>query len=177
MLKDLKDVDYKILFELMKNARLSDRQLAKRIGVSQPTVTRRRTVLEKELIDGYSAIPKWEKLGYDVLAITLVKNKVVFTSKEHYETVRQRGIEWLMNHRNIIFGGAIEGMGINSFIMSIHRTYADYGEFLRELRIDMGSLIDDVQTLLVDLTAKARIKPLSFTYLAAVDSVNTQPKF
>jgi DNA-binding Lrp family transcriptional regulator len=52
IMSTLKDVDLKILSELMKNSKASDRQLAKKIGVSQPTVTRRRARLERELIDG-----------------------------------------------------------------------------------------------------------------------------
>jgi DNA-binding Lrp family transcriptional regulator len=66
-MKELKPLDYKLLSELIKNSRRSDRELAKAIGVSQPTITRRRALIEKELIDGYTAIPKWEKLGYELL--------------------------------------------------------------------------------------------------------------
>ena len=44
----LKKIDYRILAELMKNSRLSDRELAKRMRVSQPTVSRIRTQLEKD---------------------------------------------------------------------------------------------------------------------------------
>jgi len=42
----LKVIDYKILFELTKNSKISDRKLAKKVGVSQPTITRRRAKLE-----------------------------------------------------------------------------------------------------------------------------------
>ena len=48
-MKDLKPIDYKILFELMKDSHRSDRQLAKALGVSQPTVTRRRAMLRRKL--------------------------------------------------------------------------------------------------------------------------------
>lgn len=67
----LKPVDYRIVSELMKNARMSDRQLAKMLGISQPTVSRKRVFLEKDLIEGYTAIPKREKLGYEIFAIKL----------------------------------------------------------------------------------------------------------
>ena len=60
---DLKGIDFKILSELLKNSKMSDRKLAKKIGVSQPTVTRRRAKLEKDVIDCYTLIPEWEKLG------------------------------------------------------------------------------------------------------------------
>ncbi len=81
-MKKLKPLDHRLLFELMRNAKRSDRQLAKLLGVSQPTVSRRRAFVKKELIDGYTAVPKWKKLGYEILAITLVKTKSGLASKE-----------------------------------------------------------------------------------------------
>lgn len=47
----LKDIDFRILAELMGNSKTSDRKLARTIGVSQPTVTRRRANLERDVID------------------------------------------------------------------------------------------------------------------------------
>ena len=84
-MEKLKSIDYTILFALMKNSKISDRQLAKTIGVSQPTVTRRRARLEKEAIDGYTAIPKWAKIGYEILAITFVNSSYSLGLKENYE--------------------------------------------------------------------------------------------
>ena len=40
------------------------------MGVSQPTVTRRRAELEKEKLLDYTAIPDLKKLGFEILAIT-----------------------------------------------------------------------------------------------------------
>jgi DNA-binding Lrp family transcriptional regulator len=62
----------------MKNAKVSDRQLAKSIEVSQPTIMRRRAKLEKYVIEGYTAIPNWGKIGYEILAITLIKASKIF---------------------------------------------------------------------------------------------------
>ena len=109
----LKSLDYKLLFELMKNARRSDRQLARVLSMSQPTVTRRRSFLEKELIDGYTAIPKWEKLGYEMLVITFVKIKANIASREKYEATRKKGTQWLMGQPNVVMAGACRGMGLD----------------------------------------------------------------
>jgi len=161
---ELKDIDFKILFELMKNSKTSDRRLADKLGVSQPTVTRRRARLEKEAIDGYTAIPKWKELGYEILAITLIKAMGIFVSKE-YQDIRKQGLEWLAKQPNIIMGGACEGMGMNSFIISVHKNYSDHSKFMLKLRLEMGNFIDDVQTILVDLGTE-RLKPLHLKYLA-----------
>ena len=79
-MKDLKPIDYKILFELMKDSHRSDRQLAKALGVSQPTVTRRRAMLEENFIDGYTVIPKFGQIGYQIAAITFLKSKLKGTT-------------------------------------------------------------------------------------------------
>ena len=47
-MKEFKSLDYKLLSELIRNSRRSDRELAKVIGASQPTITRTRRKLEKE---------------------------------------------------------------------------------------------------------------------------------
>lgn len=44
----MKDIEVRIISELMKNSRRSDRELAKAIGVSQPTISRTIKRLEKE---------------------------------------------------------------------------------------------------------------------------------
>lgn len=60
----------------MKNAKLSDRDLAKKIGSSQPTVTRTRKKLEKKgYIKEYTIILNFEKLGFKLMAMTLSNSK------------------------------------------------------------------------------------------------------
>jgi len=164
--KELKDVDYKVLFELMKNAKLSDRQLAKRLGFSQPTITRRRTMLEEELIDGYTVIPKWERLGYEIFAMTFFKIKAVIASKEKYEATRSKGLQWLMSQPNVIMAGACRGIGMDAFNLSFHKSYSDYDEWMRNIRLEMGEFLDEVQSALVNLAGKELLKPLNLKYLA-----------
>lgn len=163
---ELKPIDYKLLMELLKNSHRSDRQLAKVLDISQPTITRRRNLLEKEIIESYTTIPKWEKLGYEIFAITLVKIKAVIASKERYAKVRKRGVEWLMNQHKVVMAGSCRGMGVDSFMMSFHKSYSDYDEFMRNYRLELGDTIDDIQSILVNLRGKELIKPFDFKYLA-----------
>jgi len=79
----VKKVERRILSELMKNSRRSDRELAKVIGSSQPTVTRARNRLEKEgYIQEYTIMPDFLKLGYEILAVTLFKYKKQFDAEK-----------------------------------------------------------------------------------------------
>jgi DNA-binding Lrp family transcriptional regulator len=164
-MKEFKSLDYKLLSELIRNSRRSDRELAKVLHVSQPTVTRRRALVEKELIDGYTAIPRWEKLGYELFAITFVKIKAVIASKEKYSDTRKRGLEWMTKQPCIIMSGACRGMGVDSFMISIHKSYKDYDEFLRNHRLELGEFVEDVQSILVNLSGKEILKTLSFRCL------------
>lgn len=164
-MKELTSFDYKLLQELIKNSRRSDRQLAKVLGSSQPTVTRRRSSLEKEVIESYTAIPRWEKLGYELFAITFVKIKAVIASKEKYDETRKKGLEWLMKQPCIIMSGSCRGMGVDSFMISIHKSYKDYDDFMREHRLELGDFVEDVQSALVNLAGKEIVKTLSFRCL------------
>ncbi len=162
----LNDIDFKILFELMKNSKISDRALAKIVGVSQPTVTRRRAKLEGEVIDSYTAIPKWDKLGYEIIAITLVKSPLKFASNEKRKSAVTRSMEWLMKQPNVIMGSECRGMGMTGIIISTHKTYADLDEFLSNHRNHLGDLLEDVQTIILNLSGKTYYRPLNFKYLA-----------
>lgn len=55
----MKDIELRLISELVKNSRRSDRELAKALGISQPTVSRIRVRLEKQGLIDYSAVPIW----------------------------------------------------------------------------------------------------------------------
>ncbi len=62
--------DVRILRELVADARLSFREIARRTGLSVVTVASRVKELEKQrVIEGYSAILNPQKVGYDMVAI------------------------------------------------------------------------------------------------------------
>jgi len=165
-MKRAKDIDYKIISELLKNSKVSDRELGKKLGVSQPTISRRRTTLEKELIDGYTLVPKWDKLGYEIFAVNFVKIKPAVATEKKYQISRERGLKWLMDQPNIIMTAASRGMGMDAFNISLHKSYSDYDEWFRNFRLTWGDLVDDIQSVLVNLRGKEVIKPLHFKYLS-----------
>jgi DNA-binding Lrp family transcriptional regulator len=165
-MKRTKNIDSRIISELMRNSKLSDRQLAKKLRVSQPTITRRRKMLENELIENYTLVPKWSKLGYEILAINFVKIKQTVATEEKYQAVRERGLKWLMKQPNIIMTAASRGMGMDAFNISLHKTYSEYDQWFRSFRGEWGELVDDIQSVLVNLRGDEVIKPLNFKYLS-----------
>lgn len=70
----LADIELRLIAELMRNSRRSNRKLAKAVGVSQPTVSRIIRKLESNgLVQEYTMIPNLMKLGYEILALIFVK--------------------------------------------------------------------------------------------------------
>ena len=82
----LDETDVKILRILLTDARLSSRQIAKRVGVSVGTIISRIKKMEQErIIKGYSVALDSEKLGYELTAIieiTVSKGKLLETEEE-----------------------------------------------------------------------------------------------
>jgi len=168
-MQKLKSIDYKILAALIRNSKISDRQLAKDIGVSQPTVTRRRARLEKEVIDGYTAIPRWVNMGYEILAITLVKAHSSVGMRDNVEAARKRAVSWMMNQPNVLMCSGIRGMGRSGLMISIHKNYADFDLFISEHKRELGDLFTEIESALVNLGGREIIKPLHLKYLAEAE--------
>jgi DNA-binding Lrp family transcriptional regulator len=66
-------IDLRILRELQKDGRMTNVELAKRVGISAPPCLRRVRALEESgFIRSYHADVASDKLGYDVTVFTLV---------------------------------------------------------------------------------------------------------
>ena len=61
----MNDTELKVIIELLKNSRRSDRELSKAIGVSQPTVSRTIDKLKKQgYIKEFTIIPDFKKTWF-----------------------------------------------------------------------------------------------------------------
>ena len=90
----LDDVDVKILRCLSRNSRLSLRQLAKIVGVSTQTVSRRLTRLIREgVIQGFTICIDYEKIHEELLTSMLWLQ----VPPEYVENV----IEWLLKQEEV----------------------------------------------------------------------------
>ena len=152
----------RLLLELLKDSKRSDREIAKVLGVSQPTVTRTRHRLVKEgAIKEFTIIPDFVEMGYEIMAISSFKLKVDKGSVEKAKKVT-------MAKPNIIFASSGHGMGKNAVIISLHKNYTDFSRFLSGLRLEGGDALRDYDTMLISLREKV-VKPLSPKYLAELE--------
>lgn len=83
---ELDQTDVKILRNLLVDARLSSRQIARKVGLSVGTVISKiRKMSQEGIIKGYSATLDHEKLGYQLTVITEItvsKGKLLEMEKE-----------------------------------------------------------------------------------------------
>jgi DNA-binding Lrp family transcriptional regulator len=153
----------KLLKELIRNSRRSDRELAKTLKVSQPTVTRNRKLAES-YVRSYTIVPEFQKIGYEIFAITFAKAKTY--DKKEIETKLEVQKKWVMQHPNVFFASDGEGLGKDAVILSLHKNYSKYADFMREFTINFAEFISDVQSFIVSLKTGMIIKPFDLKYLA-----------
>ncbi len=135
-----------VMRELVKNGRISDKEIAKKLGYSQPTVTRIRKKLEiGGYIFKYCAVPDLNKIGYELAALT------AFAASKDSETSIKKAIEWTMKNKKIVFASGGEGFdGRTHFIVTIHKNFTEYEKFMRDFRkLWMKRGIVDLTTFLV----------------------------
>lgn len=163
----MKDVEWKLISELAKDSRRSDKQLAKTVGCSQPTVSRMIKKLETEgYVKEYTIIPDFQKLGYELLAFTFLKYEKQPT-KEELDKLRERGRQ-LEKESTVstilIMNGS--GLGANRVIVSLHKDYSSYAAFTRLMKQLNTYNVSLVDSFLVSTGDKTHSRPLTFMSLA-----------
>jgi len=163
----MREIEWKLLSELMKNSRRSDRELARAIGTSQPTITRTRHKLEKEgYIKEYTMMPNFEKMGFELMAFTFTKFKREFTEEE-LEKIRHsaRKIERQMPHTAILVMTGV-GLGFDRVVVSFHENYASFLKFIKMTkRLPFLELLQ-VDNFLVSLIDEDHYMPCTFSGIA-----------
>ena len=163
----MKDVELRLIIELIKNNRRSDRELARKLGTSQPTITRIRSRLEKDgMIKEYTMIPDYVKLGFQLMSVTFAKLKRPI-AKEDLENLRRTAQEMMEKHpiATII---AMNGIGLNAdrVVIAFHKDYSEYTEFIKYIKQYPPVVVDDLKSFIIDLLDETQFKPLTFTILA-----------
>lgn len=158
----------RVLVELLKNSKRSDREMAKILGCSQPTVTRIRRKLEEEgYIKEYTIIPDFSKLGYELMSITFVKLRKGL-EKEELKKVRKTIDEDLKKSPYaIIMTERGSGLGYEGVTVSLHENYTSYAKHMNWLRRWTFIQLSEIESFLITLHDEARYRPLTFARLAS----------
>jgi len=152
---------FRLLLEYLKDSNRSDKQMAKVMGVSEPTIARmKRRLVEDGLVEHFSVIPNFSKIGYEILAFSCVK-----FNPEKLAEIEGKAKEWAQRNHEIIFTSRAEGMGMHAVTISLHKNYAEYDKYLRKNKIEWRGLLEEVHFMLVDLKGE-NTKPFSLRSLA-----------
>ena len=150
----------RLLHELLNDSCRSDRELSRELEVSQPTVSKmKKELLEKGLIHGFIALPNFHKIGYELMAITLVKVNPPLASTKDRQKYHELVQNWMMEKPNVVFSSYIRGLGFDGLIISFHKSYNDFDQFILNHNQDLGHLLGDVKSLIVNLDEDQAIKP------------------
>jgi DNA-binding Lrp family transcriptional regulator len=152
-----------LLREMIRNSRRSDRELAKALGTSQPTVTRNRKLLDP-YIKSYTVVPEFDKIGYEIMAITFAKVKTY--DKQEVRNQIEFAAKWVKERPNILFASDGEGLGKDIVMVSVHKDYSKYADFMRDCTVNFSKYITEVQSFIVSLKTAVLSKPFDLTYLA-----------
>jgi DNA-binding Lrp family transcriptional regulator len=167
MEKPLKDVELRLVSELVKNSRRSDRELAKVIGVSQPTVSRTIKKLEEQgIIKEYTIIPDFVKLGYQIMGVSFAtfeepqKNGTTTESRKAVEETEQKH-----PHASLIAVRGI-GLGKDTMFITFYKDYSAYTEAMQLAKRIPHVSIDSLASFLVDLNDKSNYRLLSMSTIS-----------
>jgi DNA-binding Lrp family transcriptional regulator len=162
----MKDVELKLVSELLKGSRRSDRELARALGVSQPTVSRTLKKLDKEgYTKEYTIIPDFKKLGYHLCCLTFCRSAETPTSekiKKAVEVARERLHE--IPQAVLIERGI--GLDSNGVVISLHRDYSSYVKFKNWLQQFSFLGTYELQNFMIDLDNDVHYRYLTFAILA-----------
>ena len=66
---------------------------------------------------------------------------------------------------NVVFAAECNGMGMSGVVVSLHKSYSDYVDFVRELRLEGGDGLKMADSLIISLEGSV-IRPFNFKDLA-----------
>jgi len=160
-------IEFSVLSELMRNSRVSDRELARKLKKSQPTMSRIRAKLEREgYIREYTLIPDFTKLGYEIASVVFVRSRYRPTQEE-IGKIREIAHEW---EKKLAFSTIMaiegEGLGHQAMLVSFHKNYASYREFIDQVKSFPYIDVENVQSFLIGVKTAYAYRSLTFSTLA-----------
>lgn len=163
----MKDIELKLIAEIMKNSRRTDKELAKAIGASTQSASKIRKKLEKEgYFSEYTAIPNFSKLGYHLFALTFTSFKKDLDGKDKDETRKHAVERALTAPLNAVLIERGIGMNHDAVIATFHKDYSSYTNLTQALKSNPYLDSSKHESFLVNLDDGVRYRPLTLLTLA-----------
>lgn len=150
----LDHIDHKILKHLQENARITNAELAERVGLSPTPCLRRLRRLETEgIIKGYRTEINREALGVNVTVIILVK-----LEREDDKTLRE--FEAAIKDRDEVMECYLVTGKFDYFIRVVVPSLATYETFLSETMLRMPNIATVESSFTLREVARKVVTPL-----------------
>ena len=163
----MKDIELKLIAELMKNSRRSDRNLAKAIGVSQPTVSRMVKKLEKEgVIREYTMIPDFSKLGFELMSVVVTREREIVKEGEIEEAWKKAREASKKTPQPFLFVLSTKPSGADTTIFALHENYSDYTAYLRGIEANPLVNMESIKSFIAQTKLKDHFIPLTMSVVA-----------
>ncbi len=162
-------VNLKVLFALLALGGKSDREIAKKLGINNSTLSRRRKKLEEEgYIKEYTLLPDFHKMGLDIIVFSSCSTSdVVPTENSKY-------VQELVNKipEMLCLFEDHDVAGTNWFAVTVHRNYDEFVELYKNVMDEITSMHLHVPRVeskrLVFHTNKLYPKPFSLRQLNVI---------
>ena len=171
----LKDVELKLISELMKNSHRSDSELAKAIGVSTLTVSRMIAKLEQDkVIREFAMIPDFSQLGFKIMAVIFLKlerNGAPLTPRQLEEMFSDATKLEKDDPRPFLLVETGVGLSHDMMVVALFHSFSEYVGYLRMIKAESFSELSpyfkagNIESFLIDLEVK-HYQPLSLSRLA-----------
>ena len=98
------------------------------------------------------------------MAITFAKVKTY--DKQEVQNQIEFAAKWVKERPNILFASDGEGLGKDIVMVSVHKDYSKYADFMRDCTVSFSKYITEVQSFIVSLKTAVFSKPFDLSYLA-----------
>jgi hypothetical protein len=106
----------------------------------------------------FTVVPGFVKLGFRILVLSFFRSRLSVDSVEG-------GDSGLLSKPEVVFAAECNGMGMDSVVVSLHRSYSDYVDFVRELQLEGGTDVKMADSVIMSLEGSV-LKPFNLKDLA-----------
>jgi DNA-binding Lrp family transcriptional regulator len=165
--KRMKDIELRLISELMRNSRRTDKELAKAVGITTQGAYKIRKKLEKEgYFLEYTAIPNFSKAGYHLFALTFTSFKKTPSGKD-MDAAKEYAVKQAPTASlNAVLIERGIGMNHDAVVASFHKDYSSYASFTRVLKSNPYLDSSNLESFLVNLDDEVRYRPFTLSTLA-----------
>ncbi len=154
-----------VLTELIKNCKISDQEIARKLKTSRPTIVKIRKRLEdKGFLKGYTPIVDFKKLGLTIHTVILYRWRDYSKTKE-----LEHVIDFIKSQPEVLLFVKGEGLGSKTdLIICLHKDLIEYETFIRRLKYEWKDSVEGVEVFLSSVDGMFKNYDLSSVALNAL---------